>query len=119
MILHVCAFLCRAYVLYRQLLVFRWKHDFCREALLPIVNEVTCAVIAPTYSTVLRVDKLCRACTFPSKLQFVDFSGAPLEVLLQSQQLFMMQELGMEHPIFYKASQLMWKYQNSSSDEAP
>jgi len=80
---------------YSHLPVFRWKHDFCREALLPIVNEVTSAVIPPTYSTVLRVDKLSRACTFPTKLQFVDFTTAPLELLLQSQQIFMMQELGM------------------------
>lgn len=74
---------------------FRWKHDFCREGIMPIVNEIISATIPPTYSTILGADKLVRHCAFPAKLQFIDFATSPIEVLLQSQQVFMMQELAL------------------------
>jgi hypothetical protein len=86
-------------VSYPRPIVFRWKHTFHREVVVPIIKEVSCATSPPDYGTILRLDQLIRSIKFPPTLQYVDFKTAPVELLLQSQQLFLMREISRsEHP---------------------
>jgi hypothetical protein len=73
--------------------VFRFKHSFTTESMIPAIHDVLSCTTPPLYSTIMKIDKKIRTSAYPSKLQFVNLREASMELLMQSQEMLFARDI--------------------------